>query len=123
MRDPGSKEQGVSQAKGVRQFPGQRQRLVGPLQGLVGIAKKPQGHSSIGSAYHPRVLPIAEGMSPVPPEVVEMYPLREMGLGSSELSQVVQGVPEGIVGLQEKSQVSDMLGQGEEVLPELTRRP
>jgi hypothetical protein len=90
---------------------------------LVWIAKKPQGHGAIGSAYHPRVLPIAEGMGTVSLRVVESYPLCKMGLGSGELSQVVQGVPEGIVGLQEESRVPDMLSQGEKLLPQLPRRP
>ena len=34
---------GQSQAKGMRQLLGQGERFVAPLQGLVRIAKKPQG--------------------------------------------------------------------------------
>jgi len=49
--------------------------------------------------------------------VVESDALLEMGLGTDELAQIVQGVPEGIVGFQEERRVADMLGQGEEVLP------
>ena len=45
-----------------------------------------------------------------------------MGLGSGELTQIVQGVPEGIVRLQEECRVADLLGQGEEVLSQLLRR-
>ena len=36
--------------------------------------------------------------------------------------KIVQGVPEGRVGLQEKRRVADLLGQGEELLPQLPRR-
>ena len=122
LMEPGRKEQGIRQAEGVRQLLGQRQRLVAPLQGLVRIAQPPQGHGGIGSAHHPGVLPVAEGMGPVLLGVVEGNPLLKMGLGSGELAQIVQGVPEGIVGLQEERRVADMLGQGEELLPQLPRR-
>jgi hypothetical protein len=90
---------------------------------LIGIAKHPQGHRVIGSTKHPRVLPVVEGMSAVPLGIVEGYPLRKMGLSSDELSQIVQGIPKGIVGLQEESRVPDMLGQGEQLLPHLSCRP
>ena len=55
--------------------------------------------------------------------VVEGDPLLEMGLGRGKLAQIVQGRPKGIVGLQEERRVADLLGQGEELFPELPRRP
>jgi hypothetical protein len=61
-------------------------------------------------------------MGPVLLGVVEGNPLLKMGPGSRELSQIVHGVPEGIVGLQEERRVADMLGQGEELLPQLPGR-
>ena len=121
--EPGRKEEGICQAEGMRHLPGQRQRLVASLQSLVRIAQAPQGHSGISSARHPRVLPVADGMGMVLLGVVQGDPLLQMGLGSGELAQIVQGVPKGIVGLQEKRRVSDMLSQGEELVPQLPRRP
>ena len=47
---------------------------------------------------HPGVLSVAEGMGVVPSGVVEGHPLLKMGLGLGELPQIVQGVPQGIVG-------------------------
>jgi hypothetical protein len=70
------------------------------LQGLVWTAEPPKSQGGIGSAHHPGVLAVADGMGTMPPEVVEGDPLRKMGLGSSELCHIVQGVPEGIMGLQ-----------------------
>jgi hypothetical protein len=61
-------------------------------------------------------------MGTVPQGIVESDPLRKMGLSSGELAQIVQGIPESIVGLQAERRVADLLGQGEEVLPQLPRR-
>jgi hypothetical protein len=121
MEDSG-KEQSDCQAIYVSQLPGQRQRLVAPMQGLVWIAQPPQGHAGIGSAHHPGVQPVVESMGPVLQGNVEGDPLRIMRLGRSELSQIVQGGPEGIVGLYAERWVADLLGQGEEVLPQLSGR-
>ena len=55
--------------------------------------------------------------------IVEGDALRQMGLGRGKLAQIVQGVPEGRVGFQEKRRVADLLGQGEELLPQLPGRP
>jgi len=46
-----------------------------------------------------------------------------MGLGGSELAEIVQGQPEGIVRLHAEHGVADLLGQSEEVLPQLPRYP
>ena len=43
LPEMGSKVKGESQAKGVRQLLGQGERLAAPLQGLLRIAKQPQG--------------------------------------------------------------------------------
>src|SRR5262249_30884041 len=122
VMEPGRKGQGKFHAKGVRQLPGQRQRFVASLQGLVWIAEPPESQGGIGSAMHSGVLPVAEGMRTVPLAVVKGHLLLEMGLGSGELAQIVAGAPEGTVGLQEKRRVVDMLRQGEELLPHLSRR-
>jgi hypothetical protein len=122
LMEPGRKEQGVSQAEGMRHLPGQRQRRVTPLQGLVRIAQPPQGHGGVGMALHPGVRPVADGMGMVLLVVVEGGPLRKMGLGSGKHAQIVHGVPEGRVGPQEERRVADLLGQGEEVLSQLPRR-
>jgi hypothetical protein len=80
------------------------------LQGLVRIAQPPQGHGGIRSGSHPGALSVAEGMGTVPLGVVEGDPLRQMGLGSGELAQIVQGQPEGIVGLHAERRIADPLG-------------
>jgi hypothetical protein len=66
-----SKAQGHSQAEGVRQLPGETQRFVAPLQGLVWIPKEPQGPGSIHLARHARILSIYEGMGVVGLRVIE----------------------------------------------------
>jgi hypothetical protein len=91
--EPGRKEQGVSQAAGIRHLPGQRQRLVTPLQGRVRIAQPPQGHGGVGLALHPEVLTVADGVGMVLLGVVEGDPLRKMDLDSGKLAQIVHGVP------------------------------
>ena len=62
-------------------------------------------------------------MGPVLYGIIEGDPLRKMGLGWGELAQTVQGVPQGIVRFQAERRVTDLLGQGEEVLSQLPRRP
>ena len=57
LMEQGRKVQSRRQAEGVRQLPGQRQRLVAPLQGLVWIAQQPQGHGGIGAAATPGSCP------------------------------------------------------------------
>jgi hypothetical protein len=124
LMEPGRKAQGKRQAKGVRHFLGQRQRLVAPVQGgLVWITQPPQGQGGVGATDHAGVLSVADGMGTVPLGIVEGNPLRKMGLGRGKLTQIVQGVPKGIVGFQEERGVAGLLGQAEEVLPQLPRRP
>jgi len=55
--------------------------------------------------------------------VVEGNALRKMRLSRGKLSQIVQGIPEGIMRFQQERRVADMLGQAEELLPQLLRCP
>ena len=106
----------------MRQLLGQGERLVAPLQGLVRIAKKPQGQGRIGEASHPGVMPVEEGMGAVLLGVVEGNALLQVRAGRGKLSQTEQGRPQRIVGLQEESRVLHALGQAQELLPQLARR-
>jgi hypothetical protein len=51
----GGKIQGMCQAMGVSQLPGQGERFVAPFQGLGWIAQKPQCPSRIDPANHPGI--------------------------------------------------------------------
>ena len=46
----------------MNQFPGQGEGLMALLEGLVWIAKHPQGQAQLGKTHHPSVMPIEEGM-------------------------------------------------------------
>ena len=63
--------QGKSQAMGVRQLPGQGERLVAPFEGLVWIAKRPQGRGRKSQGGYSGVKSIEEGMRAVLLRVVE----------------------------------------------------
>jgi len=54
--------------------------------------------------------------------VVEGHPLLQVPSGSSPLSEIDQGRPQRVMGLQEERRVLDLLGQGEELLPQLPCR-
>src|SRR5713101_8795142 len=119
LTEPRSIVQGPSQAERVRQLLSQGERLVAPLQGLLRIAKHPQGPSHIGQASHPRIL---HGTGAVLLGVVEGHPLLQVLPGRGKLSKMEQGTPQRLVGPQEVSWVVHDLGQAQKLLPELTRR-
>jgi len=52
-------------------------------------------------------------------EVIEGRPLLQVSSGSGQFSQKEQGGPQRVVGLQEERTVLDLLGQGEQLLPQL----
>jgi hypothetical protein len=66
-----SRNQRLREAKGMRQFLGQGESLVAPPQGLVWIAKRPQGPGYMGEARYCRVLAAAENMGAVLLGIVE----------------------------------------------------
>src|SRR5262245_63688922 len=102
---PGSKALCLHKAKGLRQLPGQGQRLTAPLQRLVRIAQRPQGTGRKGSATNAGVFPIEEGVGAVLLGVVEGYSLLQMGSGGSKLSQIEQAAPHSPSGPQEEGRV------------------
>ena len=121
--EPGSKDQGKSQAKGVRQLLGQGECLVAPLQGLVWIAKIPQGPGCKGEASHPRVLPVEEGQGAVLLGIVEgNRPAPSVSRAEVNSPRQNKVIPSAIVGLEEESWVLYALGQAEELLRQLMCR-
>jgi hypothetical protein len=67
----GRKLEGSRQAEGVRQLLGERDRLVGPRQGLTGIAELSEGPGDIGKAPYPHVHAIAPGQMMVLLPIIE----------------------------------------------------
>src|SRR5437867_6460479 len=116
----GSGGQSNSQAKGVRQLLGERQRLPLSVQGLVRIAKKPQPLGCKAPADHPGILGIEEGQGAVLSRVVEGNTLCGLLANRDKLSQPAEGLPQRSVSLQKESRVLQALCEAEELLPQLT---
>ena len=57
------------------------------------------------------------------PGTAEVNPLLHMLPSTNQFSQVAQGCPQQVVGLQNKSRVLYTLSQGKALLPQLMRRP
>jgi hypothetical protein len=55
-------------------------------------------------------------------DIVEGYPLLQVGSGSTQLPEEPQRDPQRPVGLQQQGRVLDALSHGEELLPQLPRR-
>jgi hypothetical protein len=66
---------------------GQREHLVTSLQGLLGMAKIPEGQGCIGQAGCPRVLPVREDVRMMSMGVIEGNPLFRLRTGGGHLSQ------------------------------------
>src|SRR5712692_714067 len=105
-----SKVQGSSQAEGVRYLLGQPDSLVASLQGLIWIAKMPQGKGGKVQAHHPGVYPIEEGQGTVLLKVVEGNALLQVRSGRDQFSQHEQRFPKCPMGRQQESWVLHALG-------------
>jgi hypothetical protein len=82
----GGKVEYLRQAHGVRQPPGQRQRLLHALQRLVRIAQHPEGQRRQVTADHPRVLAIAHDTDAVLRRVVAGQALPAVRLSLYQLA-------------------------------------
>src|SRR5437016_9971138 len=90
--EPGGKVQSPSQAKGMRQLLGQGERLLASLEGLVRIAKHPQGKGRIGQGRYFVVCP-CPGRA-WPPRIVKSNRPLTMFSGRGPLSTQVQDLPQ-----------------------------
>ena len=122
LLEPGRKDEGNSEAKGVRQLLGEGERVVDAPQGLVGIAELPQGQRHKGETVHPGVIAIQKGVGAMLLGIVERQALLQVGPGGGELAQPDQGIPQHIVGHQQELHLADPLGQASELLPQLACR-
>jgi hypothetical protein len=100
LREPGSKDEGNGEAKGVRQLLGEGERFVDSPQGLVRIAEIPQWQRPKGETVHPGVIAIQKGVGAMLLGIVERHALLQVFTGASELSQPDQGIPQHTVGHQ-----------------------
>ena len=87
LMEPGSKVQGISQTKGVRQLLGQGECLLASLQGLVRIAKIPQGPGHIDKQITPGSCPCREARERCLLRVIEGNPLLQVLSGRGKLSE------------------------------------
>ena len=94
--------QGKRQAEGVRQILGQRDRLLASLEGLVRVAKIPQGQGRIVEGRRPRVLPVEEDMRAVLLGIVEGHHVLQVRSRRRKRSHEEQSKPQDPVGLQEE---------------------
>ena len=83
----GSKGQGISQAKRVRQLFGESERLVAAFPRLIRITQKPQRPRRVGEASYLGVLP-QRGCRTMLLRIVEGNTLLEVVPGISKLSEV-----------------------------------
>ena len=97
LTDSEGSNRSLSQAKGMRQFPGQGERFLTPLERLVRIAQGSQGPGRIAQAGHPWVLAGAGGMEMAPLGVIEGHGLLQVGSGLGQLSKSEQGDPQRLV--------------------------
>jgi len=105
---------------GVREPPGQRQGRLDAPQRLVRIAQHPEGHRLKGTAGHPGILAVAHGVGAVLLRVIEgQASLRGVGLGQFALPP--RGIPQHPVPLHQEQGVLPLLGEPEELLPQLPR--
>jgi hypothetical protein len=116
--EPGSREQECSQTERVRQSLSQGKRLEALLQGLIRIAKKPEGPGCEVLAAHPRIMAaIEKRQRAMLLEIIEGYPPLTVLSGQSQLPQEEQSGPQRMVALHQKRRVLDTLGYAEKLLP------
>src|SRR5262245_46346208 len=108
--EPGSKVEGKSEAKGVRQLLGQRERLGASPAALVRIAKQPQSQGRIREANARRIRPIQERQRAVLLDVVEGHRLLQIHPSRGKLAKPVERTPQCPVGLYKIHGVLEALG-------------
>src|SRR6266540_2988888 len=112
-------EQRINQAERVRQRVRHGQRLLTPLHGLVWIAQHPEdpGQLGAGAVAQPGVLCPTRGAARggVPLGVEEGDPLLQVRTSGGEGTSLGQGLPQGVVGPQEQSEVGLTLGEAKEL--------
>src|SRR5262249_43795699 len=96
--------QSIRQTVRVRQLLRQGECLTASLQGLVRIAKQPEG-PGYQEAVHPRIQAIAESMRARLLEIIEGTTLLQVESGQSQLAEVEQGNPQGTVGLEKEGRL------------------
>ena len=116
LMHPGRIERRESQAVHVRHLLRQGQRLLALLHRLLRRAEPPQEKGHIGEGEHPRVLPIERGEGAVLLRIVERQTLLQVRTRREQLAQPEQGIPQGIVRLQEEGGILDALGRPQELL-------
>ena len=83
--------------------------LTASFQGLVRIAKQPQG-PGYQEAVPPRIQAIAENMDAILLEIIEGTTLLQVESGQSRLAEVKQRDPQRTVGLEEEGRLPGALG-------------
>src|SRR5215813_3563840 len=114
--EPASIGQRYRQADGVRQLPGEGQRLLHALPGLLWIAEPPEGYCQDAARTDPTVLAITEGMSAMRRRRVERDALLEMHAGCGQVSEAKEGLPQRPVRRHTLGGGVETLGEAEELL-------
>src|SRR5262249_37742444 len=104
------------QADGVRQVLGEGNCLVAPREGLVWIAKLPEGPGDIGEAPRPEVQAIAEGQMLVLLAIIERQPVFQLYSTGGNLSRVVFCSPQCMAGPHYERRILTAWGQTEALL-------
>jgi hypothetical protein len=118
--DSRGKGEGKRQRIGVRRLPGQGERRLAPLLGLLRIAQQPQTPGRIAEeGDHPLDSPTHKGLEAGGLGGAEGGALLQVRTGVDHLSQPEAGDPQRIVGFEEDSGVGCALSQAQEVFPQL----
>ena len=105
----------------MRQLLGQGECFTTAPQGLIRIAKTPQGQGRPRSTNHALILSIERGRGAMLLRIIEGHLSFQMHVGRGELSQEGQGLAQHPVGQQEERRGLHTLGQMEELLAQLAR--
>ena len=122
LKDDGGEVQRKGQAERMRQLPGQRQRLMRPLQGIVWIAERPQGSGQRGQAHHAGILAVEDGTRLGLTRIAQRDSLLQVRPSLDEVSEEVERGPQRLMRHQEELGVPDTLRQREKLGPDLGRR-
>ena len=107
---------------GMGELAGESQRLLAVPERPVGISTRPGGDGRKIQATDAGVVPAVDRcIGTVPLRIVLREALLEMELRGLEVAAAVQGRPQRVVGLEKKDGISELPGQAEELLPEVSR--
>src|SRR5262245_46129361 len=104
----------------MRQFLGQGQRFLTPLQSLVWITKVPKSPGRVGEAHDYRILHAGKGTTLL--RAVEGYSLLQVLSGRGQFSEKEQGHSQCIVSPQPARWIAQALSEAQALLCQLTRR-